>query len=157
VCDYLKQKGFLWIDKLHPWANDSMSASYYDPEISLKLSSDFDINLILRHVDVVITDYSTLSYKAIYFDRPLIYYWPDHEKYMKKDKGLVKEFENDIACLITYEPSELMMALNKCLGDNYMEQWADKYAVIKENVFGGRISEYEDIARDLFECIKTKW
>lgn len=157
VCNYLKENGFFWIDKLHPGAKDNMNAEYYDPKISLKLSTDFDINVILREADVVITDYSSICHTAAYFDRPLLYYWPDHDKYIEKDKGVIKEFENDIVGYVAYNPKELIEAMNKCIDSDYMKQWSDKYTDIKNVFFDGRVAKYDEIAKSLFDYIQKNW
>jgi CDP-glycerol glycerophosphotransferase len=111
----------------------------------------------LQCVDVVITDYSTINYKAVYFDRPLVYYLPDHEQYTEKDKGVGKEFWDDIAGNIAHNPSELVKALDECFEDDYMKKWKDKYSEIKNTIFDGRIADYEDITKSLLDCIETKW
>lgn len=157
LCNFLEANNYYWIDKLHPGAKENMNANYYDPQISLKLHSDFDINVLLREVDVIITDYSSICHTAAYFDRPLIYYWPDHKKYMEKDKSIIKEFENDIVGYVAYQPEELENAINKCFRDDYMLEWKDKYAEVKERFFDGRIADYGEIAQSLFEYIQSKW
>lgn len=157
LCDFLRKNNFYWIDKLHPGAKENMNANNYDPRISLKLAPEFDTNVLLRMVDVVITDYSSICHTAVYFDRPLIYYWPDHIEYVEKDKSIIKEFDNDIAGLVTYKPEELMMALNECFKDSYMIRWEEKYAKIKEVFFDNRIANYEEIAKSLFDFIQKNW
>lgn len=157
LCDFLKKNGYYWIDKLHPGAKENMNANYYDPEFSLKLDSDFDTNVLLREADVIITDYSSICHTAAYFDRPLIYYWPDHEGYIKKDKSIIREFENDIAGYVTYNPEELMIALNKCFEKGYMIRWEEKYKEIKKVFFDNRVANYKDIAGSLFDFIQNQW
>lgn len=154
---YLRENHYYWIDKLHPGAKENMNADSYEEDIALKLDSSFDTNVLLREADVVITDYSSVCYTAVYFDRPLIFYWPDHESYLKKDKGLIGEFENDIAGMVTYCPGELEKALDQCFQSGYMEPWKEKYAEIKKQFFDNRVSDYDEIAKSLFEHIQTNW
>lgn len=156
-CEYLRKNHYYWIDKLHPGAKENMNADSYDEEIALKLGSEFDTNVLLREVDVVITDYSSICHTAVYFDRPLIFYWPDHESYLEKDKGVIKEFQNDIAGTIVYNPSELAKALEQCFQSDYLEQWKEKYAEIKETFFDNRVADYDDIAASLFTFIEKNW
>ncbi len=157
ICEFLKESGYYWIDKLHPGAKDSMNADYYNPEFSLKLNSDFDTNVLLREVDVVITDYSSICHTAAYFDRPLIYYWPDHENYLAKDKSIISEFKDDIAGEVAYQPDELIKAINECFSDDYMARWKEKYAEIKNVFFDDRVADYGEIAQSLFDYIRKNW
>lgn len=156
-CEYLRKNNYYWVDKLHPGAKENMNADSYEEDIALKLGSDFDTNVLLREVDVVITDYSGICYTAVYFDRPLIFYWPDHKSYLEKDKGVIKEFQNDIAGPIAYNPGELTRALDQCFQSDYLEQWKEKYAEIKETFFDNRVADYAEIAASLFNYIEKNW
>jgi CDP-glycerol glycerophosphotransferase (TagB/SpsB family) len=135
-----------------------MSARYYDPQTTIRLSSDFDINLILREVDVIITDYSSVLYKAIYFDKSLVYYWPDHDKVRQLDMKVDNQFINNIAGTVTYNVAELIEAIEASLKSNYRDEWCKKYEEIRENIFDGQslgAESYERIAQSLFGCIES--
>lgn len=156
-CEFLRKNNYYWIDKLHPGAKDNMNADSYDEEIALKLGSEFDTNVLWREVDIVITDYSSICHTAVYFDRPLIFYWPDHESYLEKDKGLMEEFKNDIAGAIAYDPRELEKAIGQCFQSDYLAHWKEKYAKVKETFFDNRVADYEEIAASFFDFIKKNW
>ena len=156
-CCYLRNNGYYWIDKLHPGAKDKMNAKNYDRDISIKLDAEFDINLLMRDVDVLVTDYSTVSQKAIYFDVPVIYYLPDHEGYLKEDKSVIGQFADDLAGDVAYNEKELQNKLDECFKDDYMHKWEKRHMEIKERFFDNRISDYENIVQSLLECIREKW
>ena len=150
VRQFLKKNQYFWIDKLHPGAKAEMNADYYDPEYSMKLEPEFDINVLMRRIDIMVTDYSTVSQKAIYFDVPLIYYMQDYQGYIKHDKSLIREFEKDISGIAAYNAKELCNAITICIQrDVYMEKWRSKYQEMKQLYFDGRISNYEDIMESL--------
>ncbi len=150
VCQYLKEHQYFWIDKLHPGAKEEMNARYYDPQYAMKLEAEFDMNVLVHHIDVMITDYSTVCQKAIYFDVPLIYYMQDYHGYVKYDKSLIKEFLDDISGIVAKNEEELCNALELCMErEEYMNTWRDKYKAMKQKYFDGRISRYEDIVDSL--------
>lgn len=156
-CDFLRKNGYYWVDKLHPGAKDKMNAQKYDSDISIKLDPEFDINLIMRDVDVLISDYSTVSQKAIYFDVPVVYYWPDNEGYLKNDKSIIKEFTDDLAGDVARNEMELQAKLKDCFSDGYAQRWEERHAEIRQRFFENRISNYEDIVSSLWKCMKEKW
>lgn len=85
---YLSDRKLLWVEKLHPGAQDSMKAGYYDPDVSLSLDKNFDLNLFAQNIDLLITDYSSVYFSAIAYSKPIMFYTPDYESYCKYDKGI---------------------------------------------------------------------
>lgn len=154
LCDFLKENGYLWIDKLHPSAKEFMNAKEYDPEFTLKLETEFDINVIMRDIDILITDYSTVFRKAYYFDKPVIYYLQDYEGYLHKDKSLISGFRDEIVGIQVEDIDELIGGLERCLSKEYFIENREKYEEKKQINFDGKIANYENICDELFKKIE---
>lgn len=154
LCDFLRRNGYLWIDKLHPGAQELMNAKEYDPEFTLKLETEFDINVIIRDIDILITDYSTVFYKAIYFDKPIIYYMEDYEGYVHKDKSVVSGYRDGLVGIQVENIDELLFGLEKCFLKEYFMENKEKYEEKKQIYFDGKIVSYESICDDLFQKIE---
>ena len=152
-CDYLKRKNILWIDKLHPGAKEFMNAKNYGPDYSLKLPTSFDINIIMNKVDIVITDYSSVYQNAFYFYRKVIFYIPDIKNYIKEDKGLIKEYFDDITDIDAYNETELQERIEQCCDEKCME----KYDTICEKMFikyfDGKRANYSQIVESMMKFV----
>lgn len=91
---YLKAHNYLWIEKVH--SASSLKKEEYGTNI-LNLPHDFDINLLVPHVDMMVSDYSSAVGEAMFFYKPVVFYVPDFDKYRSGDRGLVYNFE-DLMC-----------------------------------------------------------
>lgn len=60
--------------------------------------------------DILITDYSSVSWDFIYMKKPVIYFWFDYEEYNKK-RGLYKEFIEEMQKYICYEAISVVKLL----------------------------------------------
>lgn len=150
---YLKENNYFWIDKMHPGAKKDMEAQNYDPSISMLLESEFDMNIIVNHVDVLISDYSSAVQKAIYYHKPIVNYWADIEGYKKYGNGLVKSFFDDAVGEQAYNVDELLESISNSLSDNYFAKNEDMYIEKFKYFFGGKKSNYEEITETIFEQI----
>lgn len=150
---YLKENNYFWIDKMHPGAKKDMEAKDYDSSISMLLESEFDMNIIVNHVDVLISDYSSAVQKAVYYHKPIVNYWADIEGYKKYGNGLVKSFFDDAVGEQAYNVDELLVSISNSLSDNYFAKNEEIYKEKFQYFFGGKKSNYEEIAEKLFEQI----
>ena len=89
VSNVLSENGILWIQKNH-------TASEISDDISinnnvLTLPSTFDINVLLPHITLLVTDYSSVATDARYFHKPVLFYMPDYEEYKNGSNGFKEE------------------------------------------------------------------
>ncbi|MGE3624587.1 MAG: CDP-glycerol glycerophosphotransferase family protein [Bdellovibrionales bacterium] len=98
--DYAKwcqDKGYYLIVKLHP----AERAGFEDlkrkfPQVRFA-RPESDIYPLLRHVDTLVTDYSSVALDFMLLDRPIVFYWPDHETYTRQCRSLLPGHERYIA------------------------------------------------------------
>lgn len=150
---FLRQNHYLWLEKLHPGAKASMRAPCYDPDCTLELPQQFDLNILMPYIHILITDYSSVYQKAIYYDIPLVFYMPDIKGYKQYDKSLIPNFFNEITGMKTETPTELIDGIKAALDENYLLSSRDEYTYLKELYFDGRKASYEsyaDIAKSFF-------
>ena len=102
--DKLLDNGFLWIQKAH--SADNYVGTKEGKNI-LTLHPDFDINVLIPYVTVVITDYSSVSIDALYHNKPVIYYVPDWDNYSTSDRGFVEKVEDYFAGPFTKTSDEV--------------------------------------------------
>jgi len=150
---FLQQNRYLWLEKLHPGAKTTMRAPYYDPDYTLELSQQFDLNILMPYIHILITDYSSVYQKAIYYDIPFIFYIPDIEGYTKYDKNLVPNFFDKMTGIKIRTPAELITALTAALTEDYILSMKDDYTKLKKIYFDGKQADresYADIANHFF-------
>ena len=58
----------------------------YDPQL--------DIYPLLKHTDMMITDYSSIYFDYLLLDKPIIFYPYDFEQYTKDDRNLLFDYES---------------------------------------------------------------
>lgn len=88
---FLVNENLLWIEKYHSAAVDKQSINNSDN--ILGLSPEFDVNVLYEFIDLLITDYSSASSDALYWNKTTLEYCPDFEEYKSNDRGFVAPFE----------------------------------------------------------------
>ncbi len=80
--------------RLHPAIKNIPDYHKIYPEFVLNYStSDYDINELLVVADILITDYSSISYEFSLLRKPMIFFAYDLDEYTK-DRGLWDRYEN---------------------------------------------------------------
>lgn len=80
-------------------------------------NSQQDIYPVLRHVDVLITDYSSIYFDFLLVNKPLIFFAYDKEKYLSRDRELFFDYESITPGQHVRTQDELWAALRKILID----------------------------------------
>ena len=88
LIDILEKEDIIWIQKAHSAdkQNDLNHSKAYNNIINL--DSNFDINVLLPLVDVLITDYSSCMIEGIALRKKMIFYVPDFKEYLANDRGI---------------------------------------------------------------------
>lgn len=128
--DFLMEKDILWIEKAHSAAMQDIRTETCKNNI-LRLTSDFDINVLMPEISVLITDYSSAKADAQFFYKPIIFYVPDYEEYCSGDRGFMLDPQK-VLCGPKIKNTD---TLKKYLDDN-LDQLStlvdDKYLAVRE-------------------------
>jgi CDP-glycerol glycerophosphotransferase len=89
--DILQKENILWIQKAH--SADSTSKELKSENNILSLSPNFETNILMPYITLLITDYSSVATDARYFNKPILFYIPDYEEYKNGENGLTDEAE----------------------------------------------------------------
>lgn len=154
--EFIRGNNIYWIEKLRPESVKTMSAKSYPMDCSFYLDSDFDINLFLDCIDVIVTDYSSAYQKAVFINKPMLFFTPDYDGYARYDKGLLNSFKADVEAIRADNIEQLKQLFLIVLENKYFnEERKQLYERIRKDVFNGNSSyEYEDICSMLFEEMK---
>jgi len=86
------------------------------------LPSEGDIYPILRHIDLLITDYSSIYFDYLLLDRPIIFYPYDYTEYAKQ-RGFHMKYDDVTPGPKAYTYSELVKVIDDVLEyDRYSER-----------------------------------
>lgn len=113
---HCKAKGYAFYMNLHPFEqeiSDKVKKLYPDVE---QIAPHTDIYPVLKYVDVLITDYSSLAVDFLLRDKPMVFYTPDHEEYASKSRGLIKGYEEYMAGDRAYNIDDLLKATDAAVG-----------------------------------------
>lgn len=119
--DFLSINNAVLVCKLHPF--DTNSLNFELSENFYKMNSDSDLYVVLKYMDAMISDYSSVYFDFLLLDRPIIYYVPDLEEFQKECRGFYEPYEKLTAGVKAYNEDELIKAMQCVINgvDNYKE------------------------------------
>lgn len=89
--DFAEANGLVFVVKLHPYVQEA-PAAYLEPHI-LVYDASKDSAPLLRASDLLITDYSSISFDYLLLDRPLVFFPYDDEKYSRQDRSFLFDYD----------------------------------------------------------------
>lgn len=141
--EFLKDNNIWWIEKKH--SADAFSKQTGKFENVISLDKEFDINVLYRYIDLLVTDYSSAASDAMFFEKPTLEYCPDYSSYQSSDRGFVAPFG-------AYHVSQPVTDSNK-LQEEILNRMSspdkDKILKIREFLFGVGPFDYETLMKSL--------
>lgn len=117
---FLSRNNFLLIVKLHPFIlayYSSIEQGNYSHIIFHNAHGD--VYPLLKYIDVLISDFSSIAYDFLLLNRPILYFMYDKEAYIK-NVPLLYDLKANSPGLMIYSEQSLMHAL--LLQDSYQEE-----------------------------------
>lgn len=153
---FLDENNILWIEKSHPADKNNWNTELQSNNI-LKLDSDFDINVLYPFVDIILTDYSSVSFDAIYHNIPLIMYTPDYVRFKNGNVGFLFDVSDWCGAFMVYTIDDLILTLMNCIlaPDIYIKERIESYRRLNEIFWDCEDSSYEKFIKDC-KLIKYK-
>ncbi len=149
---YLERNNILWIQKPHQaesrWSMNANSSCV------LELSATFDVNCILRQVDIIISDYSSAAFDAAFLEKPVIMYVPDLDEFVRGGNGLLYDLRVFCPALLAFDQSEVQSMIQDTLeGKYFSDDRAETLWRIRKDFFDNRTADYEKIWNDVLAAI----
>ena len=126
--------------KLHPRERLDVDLDSFDRVV--ELPADADPYPLLRHVDVLATDYSSVYFDFLWTDRPVVFFPYDRETYAESP-GFYFDYDDVTPGPTPTEFNAFCDALVATLADGG-DEYADHRAAVRDRFFdhdGGRASE----------------
>jgi len=137
---FLQEHNSIMLIKMHYYDLTKKSLDYglEFSNIQFINDSDFnDINRILRHIDILITDYSSVFYDYLVLDRPIIFAPFDLDKYQQIDREFYEDYNSATPGPICKNWNEIQVQL-----ENYISN-IDLYKKERNEIFN-RFFKYSD-------------
>lgn len=103
------------------------------PEYVTVCDANSDIYPFFKHVDVMITDYSSIYTEYLLLDRPVIFFWADFESYMAVDRGFQFPFEEMCPGPKCRDGESLFRALDQALSG--ADEWGAARRALRDKAF----------------------
>lgn len=88
---FCRTNGICIIFKLHPLMKDRYTMDAYEQLIHYEPHGD--IYPVMRHTDLLITDYSSIYFDYLLLDKPVVFFPYDFESYIQDDRELLFEYD----------------------------------------------------------------
>lgn len=148
---YIIESGYLWIEKPHT-ADKCNAQKIINTNAFLYLPSDFDINVILPEISLLITDYSSICFDAIAFDKPVLYYAPDYERYLMQERGFLCDYIGFVAKNLSVTIEEIKLHIDYFFNNNnYNAYTLSQIKKLKKDMFDNLLFTHEDIVSRINE------
>lgn len=102
-CELLKLKV---VGKFHFAGKNDKTGQINNHEAFIKLDPDADVYTFINDIDILITDYSSIFYDFLLWERPIIFFPYDLEYYRDQDRGLMFDYDE-------YTPGPKVRNLNE--------------------------------------------
>lgn len=123
---FLLKNNYLLISKFHPAEKNKINIKESE-EVYLSLDSNIDIYPILKEVDILITDYSSIYFDFLVLNKEIIFNPYDLEKYKVKTRGLLFDYDKITPGYKALSTEDVMKYLiqDKKIRDKYQNQRKD--------------------------------
>ncbi|GBC74095.1 Teichoic acid glycerol-phosphate transferase [archaeon HR05] len=127
--EYLKFNNFIMLIKRHPYDNfllNSINESHLSNIIDIS-AIVIDVQDLLPHVDILITDYSSILFDFPLLDRPIIFYPYDINLYTEKCRSLNYDYFEELPGPFATNEKELLEVIKRIdiigMDDSYREKY----------------------------------
>ena len=137
--DYLIKENLIFIYKLHPYDIKEFKGKFKEYSNILDLNDytyEKDLYEFINGVDILVTDYSSIYFDYLLLDKPIIFYVPDKDEYVKNRGVLLNPFN----FWMVGDKTINLKALIRSIDVNLKE---DKY-LEKRNIIKNIVHKYID-------------
>lgn len=113
---FLEKNNSVFIMKLHPIEKSALQVPVSCKNI-LSPNNLNDVYPALKYADILVTDYSTVSYNFLLCLRPIIFFQYDYEEYIAKNRSLYESFENLVMGPKVKTFEALLGVLDSCINN----------------------------------------
>ncbi|MEF7611250.1 CDP-glycerol glycerophosphotransferase family protein [Enterococcus casseliflavus] len=138
LANFLEKEGMIANFYLHPKFNQySHLFSNVNSNVRIIYFGEAPVNDLIKQASILITDYSSVAWEALYQKIPTLFYQFDQSQYIE-EQGAYMDLNDDLFGPISFTEEELLQelstALNKTTDSNTMSEIQSKYfAYVDQN------------------------
>lgn len=139
--DYLEYKKIIIVTKFHYNAKminkelEKAKDELINNSNIIILKEEDDINYILPYLDLLISDYSSIIYDYMWYEKPIILYPYDEKKY-NDNRGFAIDYNEFNPGKKVYNINELQSEIDNYINNrNYIDPYIDNIKSIRSKVF----------------------
>lgn len=129
---FYRENGFFMICKLHPKSYAVREFEKVKFSNIYNVEPNIDSNLLLKQIDILVTDYSSVYSDYLLLERPVIAFWYDYDEYITQTRGTYFKFKKYMPELVATDMKTLMKML---LVVKNFDLCKDKRNIIKNILF----------------------
>ncbi len=135
---YLRDNHFILLVKKHPLEKALVLPGGLTHIRDISGQVD-DLNELLPHIDILITDYSSSFFDFVLTGKPVIYYPYDYEEYLKKCRGMYYDYFKELPGPFARSESELLRLIKNS------DIWQKNSEYLKKyQAFAGKFNAFND-------------
>ncbi|WP_310630242.1 CDP-glycerol glycerophosphotransferase family protein [Paraburkholderia sp.] len=115
LAESLAKQGIRLLVNLHPFEM-SRHMSFLQTIDGLDVVSPHtDVYPVMKEVDLLITDYSSIAFDYLHLLRPVVFFRPDHDAYLNKNRALIPDRLDALDMPIAYDAEQCAKAVVEVL------------------------------------------
>lgn len=139
---FAKENNYKVIIKMHPFVAEKLRddlSSYQKQDIDLTnliiYESHMDIYPILKHCDLLISDYSSVYFDFLYVNKPIVFFCYDYEEWVRGEQGVILDYFKHSPGDKCFTFDELLISIREnLLEDNYIVERKKIFNLMFENL-----------------------
>ena len=151
MINFIEGNNILWLEKPH-----LADLNFLKPNGTSKnvhtLESDFDTNVLYSFATIVISDYSSVVFDAIYRKIPVIMYTPDLDEFKESNVGFLFDIRDVCKGLLAFSVSDSINMARQVINDTYFNDIrCETYRNIFNVFWGNSKPSYSEIWEKLHD------
>lgn len=155
--DYCESVKIKFVGKFHFAGKNDKFGDIENHKAFINLPTEADVYTFLDQLDILMTDYSSIYFDFLLWNRPILFFPYDLEYYRDEDRGLIFNYEEYTPGPKAYNIRDLQVLLSQGL-DVIKKRYEEKYIVdadeLKKKVFGDYINmDFKHLITQIKKCV----
>lgn len=137
--DYCESVKIKFVGKFHFAGKNDKFGDFENHKAFINLPSEADVYTFLDQLDILMTDYSSIYFDFLLWNRPILFFPYDLEYYRDEDRGLIFDYEEFTPGPKAYSIEELQTFFSQnidVISEKYEVQYRQKADLLKKKIFG---------------------
>lgn len=137
--DYCESVKIKFVSKFHFAGKNDKFGDIENHKAFINLPSEADVYTFLDQIDILMTDYSSIYFDFLLWNRPILFFPYDLEYYRDEDRGLIFDYEKFTPGPKAYSIEELQTFFSQnidVINEKYEAEYRQKADLLKTKIFG---------------------